>query len=193
MHEITGDLFESELADAICITTNGFTNAQGANTMGRGCAGEAKYRWPGIQMLAGAALKHGGNDCRILTKACGPEYEGFICLPPVASWQARVVPYHILMFPTKPDYCVLEDLLPQYAAMTGLGGEPYPGWMAKSDLSLIERSAKQLCELTDQNDWKSVVLPRPGCGAGELSWEREVRPLLAGILDQRFYAITFAR
>ncbi len=47
MHEITGDLFESEKADAICILTNGFINAQGANTMGKGCALGAKQRWPG--------------------------------------------------------------------------------------------------------------------------------------------------
>jgi hypothetical protein len=36
-----------------------------------------------------------------------------------------------------------------------------------------------------------VVLPRPGCGAGELDWTRFVRPALTALLDDRFVAITF--
>lgn len=188
MHEIIGDLFESELADAICILTNGFVNSQGANTMGKGCAGAAKVRWPGIQMHVGDAIRHGGNDCRILTVPG----EGAQCLPPVLGWPQHVLPYALLMFPTKPVQCLELDLLAHYKREPYLGREPYPGWMAKASLPLIERSARQLGELTDQRGFKSVVLPRPGCGAGDLSWEDEVRPLLAKILDQRFYVINFS-
>jgi O-acetyl-ADP-ribose deacetylase (regulator of RNase III) len=167
MHEITGNLFESEMADAICILTNGFVNTQGANTMGKGCALEAKQRWPGIQMSVGDAIRHGGNDTRVLTVLGSEEWDGFICLPPRLGWPALTVPYHILMFPTKNH------------------------WSEPSDLGLIQKSCVQLMELTDQRGWQSVVLPRPGCGAGGLSWENEVRPLISAILDDRIYVITF--
>jgi len=180
MHEITGDLFESEKADAICILTNGFVNAQGANTMGKGCAGEAKRRWPGIQMVVGAHLKRHEivhNDCRILT-TLNDFGEVILEVPPAfarpvigADPSIRVcgiiVPYHILTFPTKYH------------------------WSTPSDLQLIRRSCTQLMTHADAQGWNSVVLPRPGCGAGGLSWEDEVRPLISQILDQRFWVITF--
>jgi len=167
MHEITGDLFESEKADAICILTNGFVNASGANTMGKGCALEAKIRWPGIQIHIGDAIRHGGNDCRILTEIDREVEDGAVRLAATRGWPDVYVPYEILMFPTKHH------------------------WGEKSDLDLILRSATQLMELTDQQSWNSVVLPPPGCGAGGLAWEGEVRPLLAQIFDQRIYVIDF--
>jgi hypothetical protein len=192
MHEITGNLFESVKADAICITTNGFINATGANTMGRGSAGEAKRRWPGIEMLIGQHLEHGGNDCRLLTQTY---YDKFF-LPAAHMYPAQETPYHILMFPTKVDNVSFGDLLATYRtptrSMAAINSSAvFPGWMGKSSLGLIQRSAEQLAELTDRHGWSSVILPRAGSGAGELSWEHEVRPLLGKILDARFYAITF--
>ena len=189
MNEITGDLFESEKADAICITTNGFVNAQGANTMGRGCAGEAKARWPGIQMTAGRALGFAGNRVVKLTYT----EQGQIFLPECRKplHNRHYVPYHVVTFPTKPDLCNLEDLLPYYQRRNDQGASPHPGWKAKSNLDMIAASACQLVGLVGEQGWQSVVLPRPGCGAGELSWEDEVRPILSRILDGRFYTITF--
>jgi hypothetical protein len=57
------------------------------------------------------------------------------------------------------------------------------------DLCLIRKSAGQLRELADQNDWPLVVVPRPGCGGGGLNW-RDVAPLLDGVFDGRFHVIT---
>jgi hypothetical protein len=57
------------------------------------------------------------------------------------------------------------------------------------DLRLIARSARELRELADQNGWQRVVVPRPGCGGGGLLW-RDVKPLLAAELDQRFIIIS---
>ncbi len=193
MQEITGDLFESEKADAIVILTNGFVNKAGAVTMGRGCAAEAKYRWPGIQISIGTLIQEGGNDCYLLTDLV----EGQILLGVPETWGVcHKLPYHLVTFPTKPEECRFAELLPKHAhqhVAEVTETERYPGWMAHSDLKLIERSAQQLVSLTDQHQWQSVVLPRPGCGLGLLSWQDEVRPLLSTILDERFYAINFAR
>lgn len=169
MHEIVGDLFASEKADAICITTNGFVNSQGSNTMGAGCALQAKQRWPGIQMVLGGWIRQEGNAVHLLTRK-GPSPKDPTCLihlPGFSTWPAHSVPYHIVSFPTKHH------------------------WSENSDPKLIEKSARELVELADAMNWHTgIVLPRPGCGLGKLSWEGEVRPLLASILDDRFYVIS---
>lgn len=72
-------------------------------------------------------------------------------------------------------------------------------WWEMADMELIERSARELVELLDfeaaqviEGYWQPqrVVLPRPGCGNGQLRWE-DVKPVLEKILDDRFYVITF--
>lgn len=63
-------------------------------------------------------------------------------------------------------------------------------WHERADLDLIAVSARELVKLTDGAHWQTVVLPRPGCGNGGRSWEREVRPILRSILDDRFSVVT---
>lgn len=63
-------------------------------------------------------------------------------------------------------------------------------WHENSDIDLIFRSACELADEADYHGWGTVILPRPGCGAGNLNW-KEVRSTIRGILDHRFYVITF--
>ena len=64
-------------------------------------------------------------------------------------------------------------------------------WFNKADLVLIANSAKDLVVYADYWLWKVIVLPRPGCGNGHLDW-KDVKLVLAPILDDRFHVITFA-
>lgn len=60
-------------------------------------------------------------------------------------------------------------------------------WSEIASLSLIAQSVSELIALTDRLQWKRVVLPRPGCGNGNRSWD-DVKPLLAP-LDDRFTVV----
>ena len=57
------------------------------------------------------------------------------------------------------------------------------------DPRLIRRSAQELRELADRAGYQLILVPRPGCGYGGLSWP-EVRPLLADLFDERFLVIS---
>ena len=73
-----------------------------------------------------------------------------------------VHPFHVITFPVKHH------------------------WRDKADVHLIEQSAKQLMFLHETRE--SIYLPRPGCGAGRLSWAT-VKPILTPILDDRFVVV----
>lgn len=68
-------------------------------------------------------------------------------------------------------------------------------WSDRADLALIERSAGELVIMMQypsmRRAYPTIVLPRPGCGNGGLLWEK-VEPVIAPILDDRFYVIDYA-
>ena len=53
-----------------------------------------------------------------------------------------------------------------------------------SDIELIKKSANELMELIEQNGWKLVALPKPGCRNGGLVWS-EVKAAIEPIFDNR--------
>lgn len=59
----------------------------------------------------------------------------------------------------------------------------------KSSLSLINASMVELHLLADIMNFSSVLLPKPGCSNGGLSWETDVLPLIRHMLDERFTII----
>lgn len=48
-----------------------------------------------------------------------------------------------------------------------------------SSVNLIERSCLDLARIIMEMGWKSVLLPRPGCGkwTGQLDWDKDVKPI----------------
>ena len=55
-------------------------------------------------------------------------------------------------------------------------------WRDNSDPKLIRKSAMVLKVLADKNPGLNFVLPRPGCGCGNLKWE-DVKKLLVDLPD----------
>tara|TARA_R110001583_G_scaffold123825_8_gene275249 strand:+ start:693 stop:1208 length:516 start_codon:yes stop_codon:yes gene_type:complete len=171
MKNIKGDLWEHVgRTDLICITTNAFVKSNGQAVMGKGCAKEATIRYPGIAAKLGR---------KTLKKS-----------PPVAGLVKDRGTY-ICSFMVKPGSAIfngsnaVKHMIPKFKV-----GDLVPGWACLADIELIKASAKHLMEIMDGHEFKSAVIPRPGCGAGELKWS-EVEPILQTILDDRVSVITF--
>ncbi|MDR3578840.1 MAG: ADP-ribose-binding protein [Oryzomonas sp.] len=104
----------------------------------------------------------------------------------VAAQAARLFPW----FPARLGACIAENgnhvhHLGDNLVSFPVEHSPYE----VPDLKLIERSARELAALADQAGWNMIVVPRPGCGGGGLSWH-DVRPLLEPYFDDRFLIIT---
>lgn len=63
-------------------------------------------------------------------------------------------------------------------------------WRSNSDLSLIVSSTKQLIELINFNCWSKVLITRMGTGNGGLNWEKQVKPAVENILDDRVCVVS---
>jgi len=170
MIEIKGNLF-NEPCDALCITTNGFVKKDGTCVMGRGCAKQAADYWPQLPKTVGQNISDYGN----------------VVLAALLLSDGR----HLLSFPVKPVFVISDGSNCVKHMMSKFNiGDQVPGWAAVADIEIIRESATRLVVITNAYGWNKVVIPRPGCGAGELSWTA-VKAELDKILDDRFYSITF--
>jgi len=61
-------------------------------------------------------------------------------------------------------------------------------WYEPADLTLIEVSTRAVVAMANEAGWQRVVLPRPGCGNGQLSWAK-VEPVIRPLLDDRFLIV----
>lgn len=175
MREIRGDMWKvatEDKFDAVVITTNGFVKANGEAVMGRGCAKQAAQMFPGINLELGKIIKQFGN--RVYPIKSTREYD-IVAFPvkPITTYAARDIGN------------VVKHMQAQFKP-----GDRVPGWAAVADTRIIEKSAQQLAELAEFHGWQRVIMPRPGCGAGELEWEI-IKPILQKYLDDRFYVITY--
>lgn len=88
MEEIFGDLWDVE-ADLRVVTTNGAVRGDGACVMGRGCAREAKERYPGVEYRLGDLLKEHGNRVMRLGRFDGV---GLASFPVKHHWREEADP-----------------------------------------------------------------------------------------------------
>lgn len=184
MKELTGDLFRPNsyrpiigVPNAICITTNGFVKKDGRAVMGRGCAKTALDLWPEIDLDLGYLITMSGNRPHILRH--NEKKDTYVVSFPVKKTKALI----------KTRTEILEQVVRHMQTRFTPPCE-VPGWALKATEDTILQSAEELRNLADQRGWTKIVLPRPGCGAGERDWET-VRLLLSAYLDDRFYCISW--
>ena len=171
MIEIKGNLF-NEACDAFCITTNGFRKSDGSCVMGRGCAKQMLERMPSIASRLGKLIEKWGNRAMCIGVMDGKT---------------------IVSYPVKPVFEICNAARSnavQHMQGKFKEGDSIPGWACVADTAIIVKSAHELVAMANKFGWQTVMIPRPGCGAGELGWDT-VKPLLEVILDDRFIAITF--
>lgn len=159
--------------DAICITTNGFITSSGAGVMGMGIAKSMSDKYPELKSRLGTHLKSQGN---------------------VVGGLMAIGKTSILAMPVKPRSIILENYadIVSHAKDKYVIGSMVPGFHCVADVSIIERSCKELVEYANAREFKTVMLPIPGCGAGELSYNfNGIRAICESILDDRFWMCSF--
>ena len=170
MREARGNMLEME-CDALVITTNGFTKANGDAVMGRGIAKQVNAALPWVSTRLGALLRTEGN------------------IPHLLGQHQQI---DLVSFPVKPTSVVYDGSnIVAHAQAQFKPGDRVPGFYAKAVPEMIVASAKDLVFLADKYGWQTILVPRFGCGAGELDWE-DIKPLVAPILDDRYIACTYS-
>lgn len=165
-----GNMLEME-CDVLVVTTNGFVKSNGECVMGKGIAKQVAQLYPMIPRILGNKILRFGNKIHYIHTDNERE---------------------ILSFPVK-------DIKEPFNGHNAVGhmankfklGDMVPGWACKARLDIIERSLIELVDLCDKiPEWQKILIPRVGCGAGELDFET-VRPLMESYLDDRFFCCTF--
>lgn len=168
MKEMFCNMLETD-CDALVITTNGFVKNNGECVMGRGIAKQIADLCPYIPKLLGNLITTKGNSVHYLD---------------------TVNEVNLISFPVKPDYVINTGSNVVKHCNTSIGSKT-AGFLAKADVNIIEQSLIQLVKLANKNpSWKTILIPRVGCGAGELNYQ-DIKPLMEKYLDDRFICCTF--
>lgn len=150
----------------ICITSNDYITKNGRCVMGRGIALDAKSVYPAVVGWMTNSIKNKPMQVDRLSK-----------------WLIR--------FPVKPKSKICKSKDDYVGHAKYRVGDLIPGFHCVADVRIIKRSARQLMALLDSvKGLDRVILPRPGCGAGELNWGTVLKAI-APILDDRVEVRTF--
>jgi hypothetical protein len=197
MIEIIGDLWEEGLNpsnnyDAILIPTNGFVTKKGEAVMGRGVAFQAKSRYPEIVTRLGKLLTLNRTRTKRDPQGLEPWNIPYLLISTYLEGKHRLC---LFSFPVKP-VIVWSDNINTHIITRYRNTQPglsIPGWQAKADIRLIKRSAKIIRQLVDSNvGLNKLLVPKPGCGNGELEW-KTVFSVLEEFFDDRFVIINRER
>jgi hypothetical protein len=146
---------------AVCITTNQWVGIKCLAVMGRGIAYVVSCLYPDFRYLVGKI------NAQIEKKVVPIEHypNGFV----------------FINFPVKPDKISTAldfSNIVEHCRRCTRPGAIKPGWMAVADPTIIEDSCQQLVELLANYKFDQIYLPAPGCGAGELDYNKTIKPIL---------------
>lgn len=171
MQKMLGNIWVLAQNNPIVISTNGYVKTtNGECVMGRGIAAQVKERFPDFPLRLGSLIQNHGNHV----------------------FQVMYPGYNFLTFPVKPiNGRNSGNNVVKHMAESFKIGNVVPGWAMKADLAIIKQSIEELVQVT--KNWRQedkIFCPLFGCGAGELSWIKEVEPLVKH-LDDRFIFCSF--
>jgi len=86
--------------------------------------------------------------------------------------------------------CLLQDGNHTYCLYQRERGHIYSfptknNWQEKASLKLIEQSLNELNILVETHNWNKILLPKIGCGCGQLNWESQVLPLIKRTITEK--------
>lgn len=159
--------------DAICITTNGYVTSRGQGVMGMGIAKAMSNFIVELPDLLGKAVLKNGHVVQSLVTVGGTA---------------------LVSFPVKPTkkICVnpMTDVV-THARAKYRANAVIPGFHCVADTNIIRQSCEELMTLMDLMQWRHCVIPIPGCGAGELSYQQQVKAICESHLDDRVWMCSF--
>jgi len=168
--------------DAVLIPTNGAYNRHGEAIMGAGVARQARDKYPGIEKKLGLFLKTNSVN------AYDPQWKEPWNVP-YCIGADNIFGTKIFSFPTKPTWAHTDaknkHILGRFRE-EAMSQSRVPGWQAKSDIVLIERSAELISKICE--NLGKIVLPGVGTGHGELKPD-DVVPILQKYFDDRYMLV----
>lgn len=171
MLERTGNILDTP-CDGIFITTNGFVKANGNAVMGRGIAKQVADALIEVPVILGDKIKLHGNVVHHITNHNGIALYSF----PVKAVQEE-----------NDGTNVVAHMRDKYRT-----NQIVPGWACKAREDIIQHSVQTLLKMISKGVLeasKEYLLPRPGCGYGELDWN-DIKPIMEQLPDN-FICMTY--